>query len=171
MQRGNQICHHQRRWCANRKRTRLNRHALGNVIACRILGGGGNRERININAGAVRCAKSNRGQQKNSAPRSNIEHTWATRWELAESTGGAPALQADQRKASGWMQARAERLAWINRDDGIAWGGGVLAPWRANHNAAHAQDGELGAPTRCPLFGRDRSHQQWPDTAQANTAS
>jgi hypothetical protein len=63
------------------------------------------------------------------------------------------------------VQARAERLAWINRDDGIARGGGVLAPWGANHDATDAQDWELGAPTRCPLFGGDRSHQQRPNAA------
>jgi hypothetical protein len=69
------------------------------------------------------------------------------------------------------MQARAKRLAWINRDNGIARGGGVLAPRRPNHNAAHAQDGELGAPTRCPLFGGDRSHEQWPNATEANTTT
>jgi hypothetical protein len=36
------------------------------------------------------------------------------------------------------VQARAERLAWINRDDGITGGGGVLAPWGANNNATDA---------------------------------
>jgi len=138
----------------------LNRDALGDAIPCSILSGGGNGERINVNARPVRCAEGDRGQQKNPTPRSNVEHAWSTSWELGESTGGAPPLKADQRKASGWMQARAERLAWINRDDGIAWGSGVLAPRRANDDATNAQNGELGAPTRCPLFGGDWSHQQ-----------
>jgi hypothetical protein len=107
----------------------------------------------------VRCAKSDRGQQKNAAPGTNVEHAWTTSWELAESTGGAPPLKADQREASRWMQARTERLARVDRDDGVARGCGVLAPWRSNDNATDAQDGELGAPTGCPLFGGDRSHQ------------
>jgi hypothetical protein len=67
------------------------------------------------------------------------------------------------------VQARAERLAWINRDDGIARGCGVLTPRRANNDATNAQDGEFGAPTRRPLFGGDRSHEQWPNATQANT--
>jgi hypothetical protein len=69
------------------------------------------------------------------------------------------------------MQARADCLSRINRDDGITRSGGVLAPRRANDDAADAQDGELGAPTRCPLFGGDRSHEQWPNATQANAAT
>jgi hypothetical protein len=69
------------------------------------------------------------------------------------------------------MQACAKRLARINRDDGVARGCGVLAPRRANDDAADAQDGELGAPARRPLFGGDRSHQQRTNAAQANAAA
>jgi hypothetical protein len=63
------------------------------------------------------------------------------------------------------MQACAERLAWINGDNGVARGGGVFSPRGANDNATNAQDGELSAPTSCPLFGGDRSNEQWSDTA------
>ena len=66
------------------------------------------------------------------------------------------------------MQARAECLAWINCDDGVARCGDVLAPWGAHHDAADTQDRELRAPARRPLFGGDRSHQQRPNAAQAN---
>ena len=69
------------------------------------------------------------------------------------------------------MQARAECLARINRDNGVARGGGVFAPRGANNNAADAQDRKLGAPTGCPLFGGDRSHEQWPNAAQANATT
>ena len=69
------------------------------------------------------------------------------------------------------MQARAERLAWINGDNGVARGGGVFTPRGANNDATNAQDGELGAPAGCPLFGGDRSYEQWSDTAQANATS
>jgi hypothetical protein len=69
------------------------------------------------------------------------------------------------------MQACAKRLTRINRDDGVARGCGVLAPRRANDDATHAQDRKLGAPARRPLFGGDRSHKEWSDTAQANTTS
>jgi hypothetical protein len=69
------------------------------------------------------------------------------------------------------VQARAERLAWINRDDGIARGCGVLTPRRANNDATNAQDGEFGAPARRPLFGGDRSYKEWSNTAQTNTAA
>jgi hypothetical protein len=69
------------------------------------------------------------------------------------------------------VQARAERLARINGDDGVARSGGVFAPRGANNNAAHSQDRKLGAPTRYPLFGGDRSYKEWSNTAQTNTAA
>ena len=69
------------------------------------------------------------------------------------------------------MQARAERLAGVNGHDRVVWGGSVFAPRRANKDATNAQDGELSAPTSCPLFGGDRSNEQWSDTAQANAAT
>ena len=69
------------------------------------------------------------------------------------------------------MQARAECLARINRHHGVARGSGVFAPRGANNDATHAQNRELGAPTRCPLFGGDRSHEQWPNAAQANATT
>jgi hypothetical protein len=69
------------------------------------------------------------------------------------------------------MQARAERLAWINRDNGVVRGGGVFTPRGAYNYATNTQDGELSAPTRRPLFGRDRSNEQWSDAAQANATN
>jgi hypothetical protein len=69
------------------------------------------------------------------------------------------------------MQARTECLAWINRDDGVARGGGVLAPWWSNDDATHAQNWELSTPARRPLFGGDWSYKEWPNAAQANTAT
>jgi hypothetical protein len=69
------------------------------------------------------------------------------------------------------VQARAERLARINGDNGVARGGGVFAPRGANNDAAHSQNRKFGTPTRCPLFGGDRSHEQWPNAAQANATT
>jgi hypothetical protein len=85
--------------------------------------------------------------------------------------GGTPPLKADQREACCWVEPCAECLAWINRDHRIAGGGGMFAPRRAHHNAAHAQDRKLGAPARRPLFGGDRSYKEWSNTAQTNTAA
>ena len=149
----------------------MNGDALGDTVPCRILGGGGNREWINVDARAVRCTKGDRRQQKNAAPGSNIEDAWPVAGERLEVTGGAPLFKADECEPRGGMEPRAERLAWVNRDNGIARGGVVFTPRGANNNATDAQDGELGAPTGCPLFGGDRSYEEWSDTAQANATT
>ena len=74
-------------------------------------------------------------------------------------------------EARRWMQSGAERLARINRDHRVVGGGGMFTPRWSHNNAAHAQDRKLGAPARRPLFGGDRSHKEWSNTAQADTTS
>lgn len=69
------------------------------------------------------------------------------------------------------MQARAERLAGVNGHDRVIWGGNVFAPGRTNDDPANSEDRKLGAPAGCPLFGGDRSNEQWSDTAQANATT
>jgi hypothetical protein len=171
MQRGDEVRDDEWRWCRNRERSRLNGDALGDTVPRSVLGCGGNGERININARPVRCTEGDRSEQENATPRADVEHPWTAPWEFAESAGGAPPLKADQREACCWVEPRAERLAWINRDHRVAGGGDMFAPRRAHHNAAHAQDRKLGAPARRPLFGGDRSHEKWANPAQADTTS
>jgi hypothetical protein len=117
----------------------------------------------------VRCTEGDRGEQEDPTPRANVEQPWTAPWQFAESAGGAPPLKADQRESCCWVEPRAERLARINRDHRVAGGGGMFAPRRSHHYAADAQNGELGAPARRPLFGGNRSDKEWADTAQAGT--
>ena len=69
------------------------------------------------------------------------------------------------------MEPGAECLAGINSDDGVPKGGGVLAPWGAHDDATDAQNWKLGTPARRPLFGGDRSHEEWPDAPQAHATT
>ena len=119
----------------------------------------------------MRSAKGNCGEEQDAAPCPNVENPGPVAGERFEVSGGAPPLKAAQCKPCRWMEPGAKCLAGVDRDDRVIWGGGVFAPRGANNNATDAQDGELGAPTGCPLLGGDRSYQQRPNAAQSNPAA
>jgi hypothetical protein len=119
----------------------------------------------------MRCAERDGGKEQDAAPGADVKDPGPVVGERGEMPGSAPPFKANQRKSCCWVQSRAKRLARVDRDDRVARGGNVLTPWGAHDDATDTQDREFGAPTRCPLFGGDWSHQQWPNAAQSNTAT
>ncbi len=167
---GDKVCHNERCGVSKWKRTERNRCARAKTVALKVAVRRVNGELININPTSVRRAELQRRGEQDAAPRSNVNDPRSVARKPSKKSRVRPAVEAGERKARGWMEPSAERLTRINHHHGVTWLGGVLTPWRSNHDSAESKDGELGAPSGRPLLCRNAPHCKFADSAQPEAA-